>query len=122
MIGEDGAHHTWDETVVWDEDHFWGLVGGDEDFGRDVLSLFKDQFTTYLDALEEADGTWRSCAHKLKGAARSIGAWRLAVQAERLEEMTEPARGTDARRSTLEDLEERYQALLKEISARGPIV
>ncbi|MBL4836933.1 MAG: Hpt domain-containing protein [Kordiimonadaceae bacterium] len=94
-----GTESNWNEHVVLDEAHLKEFTGGDADFERQILGLFMDHAPGYLRQLEQsgADG-WHTMAHKLKGAARSIGAWRLAREAERAEQMgalcqVEPKRG-----------------------------
>lgn len=53
--------------------------------------MFLEYAPKYLETLcAPGNDTWRSDAHKLKGAARSIGAWRLAREAERAEQMGYP--------------------------------
>lgn len=54
---------------------------------REVLDLFIEHAPRYVDALRCA-GTpkaWHDAAHTLKGAARGVGAWRVARVAENAE-------------------------------------
>jgi HPt (histidine-containing phosphotransfer) domain-containing protein len=103
----------WDENVTLDEDHLRGYTGGDPEFARDVLKIFADNAPDYLETLKAADvESWRASAHKLKGAARGIGAWRLARAAERAEFMGEPAADDPRRGIILAELDSRLGQLL----------
>ncbi len=85
------AQSSWDETVVLDDSHLNEFTGGDRDLQKQVLAIFLEHAPKYLETLcASGNDTWRSDAHKLKGAARSIGAWRLACEAERAEQMGYP--------------------------------
>lgn len=89
----------WDETVILDGNHLQEFTGGDSALQAHVLRIFLDHAPSYLKALcQPSNDNWRADAHKLKGAARSIGAWRLAVEAERAEALGYPALD-DPRRS-----------------------
>ena len=78
----------WDERVILDDCHLSKFTGGDPDFENQILGIFLDNAPKYLVELDTIDvGNWKATAHKLKGAARSIGAWQLARQAERAEHM-----------------------------------
>lgn len=86
------AESDWDETVLLDDDHLSAFTGGDSSFQKQVLKVFLDNAPSYLEILcEPGNENWRTDAHKLKGAARSIGAWRLAREAERAEQLGFPA-------------------------------
>jgi len=107
------AESKWDEAVVLDVAHLSGFTGGDPDFESHILGIFVDNAPGYLKALArtEEDG-WKTTAHKLKGAARSIGAWNLARAAERAEKMPSPAAEAAERRQILKTLEGRMKNLL----------
>jgi HPt (histidine-containing phosphotransfer) domain-containing protein len=62
---------------------------GDAELEREVLLLFVSQAGIYLDRLKEArDGqAWRHAAHTIKGAARGVGAWKVARRAEDAEQV-----------------------------------
>lgn len=82
---------SWDEGTVLDERHLREFTGGDFEFQKQVLGMFLEHAPKYLETLcRSGNDNWRSDAHKLKGAARSIGAWRLAREAERAEQMGYP--------------------------------
>ncbi|MBV1901096.1 MAG: Hpt domain-containing protein, partial [Kordiimonadaceae bacterium] len=66
----------------------------------------------------DADG-WHTIAHKLKGAARSIGAWSLAREAERAEQMGALCQGEPKRGKALGELTERLGQLSRLIGERN---
>lgn len=112
------AESDWDETVVLDRAHLAGFTGGDPSFEKQVLGIFVDNAPGYLEILKACDGdNWKSSAHKLKGAARSIGAWRLARAAERAERMPPPMKADSKREALFSDLQERLDSLLAQIKA-----
>jgi HPt (histidine-containing phosphotransfer) domain-containing protein len=67
--------------------HLGVMTQGDGELEREVLTIFLAQAPHYLSAYHDAnDGNGRRrAAHTLKGAARGIGAWRLAQAAENAE-------------------------------------
>ncbi|NVJ97587.1 MAG: Hpt domain-containing protein [Alphaproteobacteria bacterium] len=112
------AESTWDEKVVLDRGHLNGYTGGDRELAKQVLEIFADNAPGYLDVLSAADcDNWRSAAHKLKGAARGIGAWRLARAAERAELMGVAGLGDPKREAVLSELQVRLEELLVEIKS-----
>lgn len=111
----------WDETVILDDEHLSTFTGGDPGFEAQILDIFLDNAPGYLAALRDTGvGEWKSTAHKLKGAARSIGAWRLAREAERAEHLGAPAVDDPRRATTLSELEVRLAGLVSHIEARRP--
>lgn len=80
MIGDD-------RETPFDRDHFTSYTGGDEVLANEVLDLFFENAPLYLADLRRAQGgdEWRAAAHRLKGAARSIGARPLAHAAAEAE-------------------------------------
>lgn len=66
-------------------------TAGDRKLGREILHIFKEQSNQYLAALEAASCAreWRDAAHTLKGAARAVGARRVAMLAEQAEQLDE---------------------------------
>ena len=60
---------------------------GNTELEREVLFLFVEHGPRYLDAMRTATSAkdWHAGAHTLKGAARGIGAWRVARSAEAAE-------------------------------------
>ncbi len=109
----------WDETIVLDEDHLNGYTGGDTYLARDVLVIFADNAPIYLEELKSCDSdSWRAAAHKLKGAARGIGAWRLARAAERAEFLGHPPSDSPKRDRAIDSLKSRLDELLAYIKGR----
>lgn len=109
----------WNEAVVLDEDHLNGYTGGDTYLARDVLVIFADNAPIYLEDLISCNSdSWRATAHKLKGAARGIGAWRLARAAERAEFLGQPPVDCPKREQALDTLKGRLDELLAYINAR----
>lgn len=106
----------WDEDVLLDEGHLADYTGDDADLRQTFLSVFEENAPGYLAALAKSDQReWKDAAHKLKGAARAIGAWNLALGAERAEQMPAPGLKDHSRESVIEELGERLSKLLKHI-------
>ena len=63
------------------------LTMGDRNLEKEILSMFCAQLDQYLEALAKSDerSDLNKAAHTLKGAARSIGAFRLADLASAVE-------------------------------------
>lgn len=63
-----------------DFNHLDSYTAGDQDLIREVLGLFKGQVGQLLHTLEASRDvkSWKETAHGIKGAARGIGAWRVA--------------------------------------------
>jgi len=111
------AESNWDETVILDRHHLAGFTGGDTEFEKQVLGIFVDNAPGYLQHLRTCDpGDWKSSAHKLKGAARSIGAWHLARAAERVEHMRALGEDDPKRGPLFDELEGRLTRLLHQIA------
>jgi HPt (histidine-containing phosphotransfer) domain-containing protein len=76
-----------ENPLTIDEIHLERMTLGDRSLEREVLEIFARQTTM---TLERIAGSGPACAaaaaHTLKGSARGIGAWRVALAAERLEE------------------------------------
>ncbi|MBL4639654.1 MAG: Hpt domain-containing protein [Kordiimonadaceae bacterium] len=117
-----GNESEWDESLILDSAHLAEFTAGDEQLEQHVLALFSEHAPTYLKDLKTSSpNEWRTAAHKLKGAARSIGAWRLAREAERVERIGSGA-ARDAKRSeTLEELGFRLDQLMTLISERHAV-
>lgn len=117
------AESAWDETIVLDISHLSGFTGGDPDFECQVLDIFLDNAPGYLEALcQTGQEDWRATAHKLKGAARSIGAWRLARVAERAEHMGSPAVDDPRRKDITKLLGERLADLVRFIRSHQQVL
>lgn len=73
-------------ATVIDEDHLDRQTFGDRDLVREVLTMFLDQCTIEGARLSHLAPSERSAlAHRLKGAARGIGAFPLALTLESIE-------------------------------------
>jgi HPt (histidine-containing phosphotransfer) domain-containing protein len=72
---------------VLDEVHLGRMTLGDRSLEREVLEVFARQTTLMLGRIVGAEPAYAAAAaHTLKGSARGIGAWRVALAAERLEQ------------------------------------
>ncbi|WP_417450205.1 Hpt domain-containing protein [Kordiimonas sp.] len=108
-----------DHEGTLDPLHLSGFTGGDEDLEVEVLQIFQANAPGYLAVLESAGpGNWKPAAHKLKGAARGIGAWSLAREAERAEHNASEAADAEGREARLSQLRECLQQLNIAITAR----
>ncbi len=73
-----------DQEAALDRDHLDACTDGDRGLQKEVLLLFAEQAPRYIAALAQEladDEAWRRTAHRLKGAARAVGARRLADRA-----------------------------------------
>ncbi len=88
MNNKEREESEWDETVIFDREHLKNFTSGDPFFEKQILDIFIENAPSYLVALFSCTPSdWSAHAHKLKGAARGIGAWKLARAAERAEMM-----------------------------------
>jgi len=77
--------------------HLGRYTGGDHRINVEILELFDRQCRSILAELEELAGeegnskAWQEVSHKLKGAARGVGAFALGESAADAEKVT-PAR------------------------------
>lgn len=110
---------SWNENIVLDQSHLDDFTGGDRGFQEQVLSIFLENAPKYLEILcKPGNENWRSDAHKLKGAARSIGAWRLACEAERAEAMGYPPLNDPRRIEAGKELRVRLEQTVRIIHER----
>ena len=63
-----------------------GFTAGDRQVIAEVLALFQQQAESWVISLRAADPGWRDVVHTIKGAARGVGANRLADACARAEE------------------------------------
>jgi HPt (histidine-containing phosphotransfer) domain-containing protein len=93
-----------------DLDHLDQYVMGDNALLDEILTIFTDQATRWLGALDPMleDEKWGGAAHTLKGASRGIGSWAIADLCERAETLVGGAPEKMARR----------QAVLSELRVR----
>lgn len=85
-----------------DRDHLARMTLDEPDLAREVLELFAAQAERSLGQLREPQADVATIAHRLKGAARGVGAFAVAEAADEVE----LARGTDARAQALAALAE----------------
>ena len=106
----------WDETVILDLAHLTEFTGDSIDIRNSAMAVFVDNAPKYYDLLLAADeSNWKERAHKLKGAARSLGAWRTAKQGERAEYLQEPFVNDQHRTECLQELKVRLDELIAHI-------
>ncbi len=87
--GEGGTAQT---SKPVDLTHLGAQTMGDRDLQSEVLKLFIHSAEMFVVQLDSADADRRrSLAHKLKGSARAIGAFKLADHAASLEEAPDSA-------------------------------
>jgi HPt (histidine-containing phosphotransfer) domain-containing protein len=74
-----------------DREHLAGYSGGDATLEAELVAFFADHAVLYIAELAAAGDAlaWRTAAHKLKGASRSIGALELGSEAEKAERACE---------------------------------
>jgi HPt (histidine-containing phosphotransfer) domain-containing protein len=90
---------------VFDLSHLRRYTDNDLELERELLSLFRLQIRQYaekLAAITEPD-EWRIATHSIKGAARSMGARKIAAIAEMLE-FAGPCGGTDEGQARIAEL------------------
>lgn len=78
-----------EQMPLYDRAHLASFTGGDVIMERGLVREFCHNAREQLSALCDA-GTarrWRECAHKLKGAARGIGCWQIAMLCETAERL-----------------------------------
>jgi HPt (histidine-containing phosphotransfer) domain-containing protein len=82
---------------ILDRDHLARQTHNDADLERQVMGMFFEQSALVLRQIRDAaEPRQRSeAAHRLKGSARAVGAWRVAEASDRLE--TLPPSATDDR-------------------------
>ena len=72
---------------VLDDAHLSRMTLGDASLEREVLEIFVRQAAMSLKRVAGADPSLAAAvAHTFKGSARGIGAWRVALAAERVEQ------------------------------------
>jgi len=94
----------YDEEVL-DLKHLRRYTGGDVQLEIEILTLFEEQAAVWGRLLDpnQPDKAWRDAVHTLKGAARGVGAWRVADLCAQAEDMTGEA-NLVARAVLLQDL------------------
>ena len=104
------------ETLM-DWDHLREFVSNDRDLEIEIFSIFLENIPNYIKELETSGPTeWAANCHKLKGAARAIGAWAFAYQSELAEFCDPPEIGSPERGIIIEGLKEKLKSLQQAIS------
>jgi HPt (histidine-containing phosphotransfer) domain-containing protein len=77
-----------DTALVLDWDHLNQQTYSDEDLARELLGMLKDQCLRLIPEILSSDtlSLQADSAHALKGAARGLGAWRMAALLDILEQ------------------------------------
>jgi len=97
-----------------DLEHLSRQTFGDRTLESEVLALFSRQAATIGGCMMAASSAERSSlAHKLKGSARSIGAFRVADHAERIEAAPSDTAALDALAAALSDVREFIAAICR---------
>jgi len=119
-----GNHSECDEDAtreeIFDLAHLRRYTDNDRELECELLTLFRLQIRQYADrlALIADPEEWRIATHSIKGAARSMGARRIAEVAEMLE-ASGPCRATVEGRAMIADLIRDLEACEKAIARLG---
>lgn len=86
-----------------DLDHLEKYVSGDAALRDEILVIFAEQLSRNMGELDldASDNEWRAVSHRLKGAARGVGAWRLGALAEESETLVDGVGGKCEQRAAL---------------------
>lgn len=98
--------------IVFDRAHFEAMTSGDRGLQVEVIGLFRDQAPAWEQALQE-EASARDAAHMIKGSARGLGLWALAVACEAAE-AADGSAARDARVALIGALREALAALAQE--------
>lgn len=98
-------------TIELDRMHLLACTDGDALLAEALLDEFIDNLADYIAQLAEArhQGQWRDGAHRIKGAARGVGALALAATTALIEEA--PPEDSAASKAALMRLHAHLQAL-----------
>jgi HPt (histidine-containing phosphotransfer) domain-containing protein len=87
------------ELAILDEEHLGRMTLGDRRLEREVLEIFVRHSATMLDLILDCAAEDRAAAaaaaHTMIGAARAVGAWRVAQAAEQIERAVDAAGGQE---------------------------
>ena len=93
------------ESAIIDEGHLGRMTLGDRRLEREVLEIFVRQTVIMLERIAGAEPALAAAAaHTLTGSARGIGAWRVALAAERLEHAARGKSGAAELERAVEEL------------------
>ncbi len=113
-----------EKLALLDTKHLATYTLGDFTVESEVLQMFNDQCAVYMERLRSSQNTreWCEAAHSLKGAARGVGAFRVGLRAEQLEQVEDPLNHSirSAILSLLEaDLKQTKAAILRHLDISG---
>jgi HPt (histidine-containing phosphotransfer) domain-containing protein len=107
------------QTPPIDEEHLGRMTLGDRGLEREVLQIFARQTQLTLERIAGAGpAPAAAAAHTLKGSASGIGAWRVALAAERLEQTAAAQSDCPALTAAIAELESACVEARAAISAR----
>lgn len=105
-----------------DWDHLREFVSDDSDLEIEILSIFFENTPNYIKELESSDVMeWAATCHKIKGAARAIGAWAFAYQSELAELADPPEIDSSGRKVIIDILKGKLKVLQQEISSQHDV-
>ena len=108
--------------TILDWTFFRDFIHSDEELEVEILSIFFDSAPSYIEAIKIASiEEWPAACHKLKGAARSIGAWALAYQTELAEFAPPPEVSSDSRMDIISTIQGSFTDLQAEASIEHAI-
>jgi HPt (histidine-containing phosphotransfer) domain-containing protein len=108
-----------DEAPLLDLAHLERQTFGERALEAEVLELFEGQCRRLPPLIADGRSSESAdTAHTLKGAARAVGAWRVAGCAERLEAALEEAAPGESFRSLIRALEEAVAETLAAVAVR----
>ena len=107
-----------DINVIMDWAHIREFVSHDTGLEAEILTIFCDNAPNYITEISAANAEdWPSACHKLKGAARTIGAWSLAFQTEQAELNAPVDKDAESRQNIIASLGASLDSLVKEIKS-----
>lgn len=91
-----------------DREHLAGYSGGDEALEAELVAFFAENALLYIEELAVSGDAeaWHAAAHKLKGAARTIGALDLGMVAEKAEKACDDLLGPGSESARQRQLDE----------------
>ncbi|MFZ5609127.1 MAG: Hpt domain-containing protein [Pseudomonadota bacterium] len=109
--------------MLYDRAHLAGFTEGDLDLEHALLSAFCANARDYLDILMRAPAgqEWTDQAHKLKGAANSVGVWSVARWCALAEDEPEKFINADQRQKLADHILDVIARLENAISGSAPL-
>ena len=89
---------------------------GDRSLENEILRLFHNQSKFYMDRLENATTAEerKMAAHTVVGSARGLGAWKVASEAELVEQSCSRGRDVSSMKQAVEEANHHIEALLSD--------